>query len=259
MAEYLIDSHVHMQMDEFADEYDSILESCMKNNVGLLCNVGYDMESSHSIKDLIFPDGMEHYAFAGIHPHYAADITEEMYSEIDLMLRDGFFAGIGEIGLDRYWHKEEEAIDKQKNIFRMQLETAQSLKKPVALHIRDAYEEAFDIIRQYKLGNVEFHSFTGNAEQLERIVNAGHYFGINGVVTFKNSDLKNILRKEYIDRILIETDAPYLAPVPKRGKRNRPDYVVHIYSFLADLFSIDQEELAQKVYDNFKRFIGEKS
>lgn len=245
-----------MQMEEFEKDYESIIESCIERDVRVLCNVGYDIESTEKIKNLSVPDEIKHYAMAGIHPHYAEHIDSKMRNEIEALLSDDFYFGIGEIGLDRYWHKDEKDIEKQKEIFRMQLDIAQDAQKPVALHIRDAYEEAFDILKHYRLSNVEFHSFTGNAGQLNHIVSSGYYFGINGVVTFKNSTLKDILKEEHLNSMLLETDAPYLTPVPYRGKRNRPDYVPFIYEFLAGHFNMPINTLKNRVYDNFMRFAG---
>lgn len=242
-------------MDEFRDILPDIISQMKALNVGTVCNVGYDAQSSEALKTFSI-DGIETYAFAGIHPHYADKVSENDIDKIRSLLENGAFSGIGEIGLDRYWHKDEAFIDEQKKLFRQQLTIAQELDVPVMLHVRDAYDEALDIITDYKLKSVEFHSFTGNEIQLDKIYSLNYFFGINGVVTFKNSNLKNVLKKDYFDRMILETDAPYLAPVPKRGKRNRSDYVVYIYDFIADYYKIERNNLADIVYDNFMEFIS---
>lgn len=245
-----------MQMDEFTADFEDMKKQCLLNDVRTICNVGYDIESSQAIMNLEYSDEFETYAFAGIHPHYADKVAKDDLKKLKAMLTSGQFTGIGEIGIDRYWHKDEEAIERQKRIFRKQLEIARDLKLPVMLHIRDAYEEAFSIILEYQLKNINFHSFTGNSDELEFIVNNGYFFGINGIITFKNSNLKSIVKKKHFDLMLLETDAPYLAPDPHRGKRNRPYYIKDIYKFISRYYEIDEKELQDKVYSNFKQFTG---
>lgn len=243
-------------MDEFTAHFEDMKKQCLLNDVKTICNVGYDIESSKAIMDLEYSDEFETHAFAGIHPHYADKMAKDDLNKLRAMLSSGQFKGIGEIGIDRYWHKDEEAIERQKRIFRKQLEIADELKLPVMLHIRDAYEEAFSIILEYKLENINFHSFTGNSDELEFIVNNRYYFGINGIITFKNSNLKSIVKKEHFGLMLLETDAPYLAPDPHRGKRNRPYYIKDIYKFISRYYDIDEKQLQETVYSNFKKFTG---
>ncbi len=251
-----LDGHTHLQMDEFSENRKQMIESLRKKNVRIICNVGYDYDSSRAIAELEFPDDFKTYAFCGIHPHYADKHEKNDLDKIIKLLKNGHYNGIGEIGIDKYWHKEEKNIKMQKELFISQLEIAEKLKIPAMLHIRDAYDEAFEILEDYTLVNVEFHSFTGEKRHLEEIYRRGYFFGINGVVTFKNSLLKETLERKYIDKMIIETDAPYLTPVPYRGKRNRSEYVIYVYRFISDYLNIEMEELKEMVYNNFIRFIS---
>ncbi len=255
LAKPLIDSHAHLYMDEFKLQINDIINEMKEYNVGLICNVGYDLDSSKQADEFNI-EGVEYYKFAGIHPHYSDKITDEDINTLRTMLISGRYNGLGEVGLDRYWHKDEKIIETQKIVFKKQLSIAEELRMPVMLHIRNAYDEAIDIVSEYKLPSVEFHSFTGNKNQLNKIYSLGYYFGINGVITFKNSELKECLKEEFFDSMLIETDSPYLTPVPMRGKRNRSDYVRYIYDFIASQYNIDKEKLRDIVYDNFKRFVS---
>lgn len=255
LAECLIDGHTHLQMDEFRPILPDIIEGMVKHNIKTVCNVGYDVTSSEALLSFTL-DGIKTFAFAGIHPHYADRATDNDIKAIRTMLNSGAFNGIGEIGLDRYWHKDEMFIDKQKDLLRQQLKIAQDMQLPVMLHVRNAYDEALDIVTDYNLKTVEFHSFTGTQMQLEKIHSMNYFFGINGVITFKNSTLRHTLKEEYFDRMIIETDAPYLTPVPHRGKRNRSDYVYHIYDFIAQYYNADMDELVRTVYNNFMEFTG---
>ncbi len=253
-----LDGHTHLQMDEFSENREQMIESLRKEDVRAICNVGYDYDSSKAIMELEFPDDFEIYAFAGIHPHYAGKCKTDELDKITELLKAGNYNGIGEIGIDRYWYKKEENISIQKELFKSQLKIAEKLKIPVMLHIRDAYDEALDILEDYSLVNVEFHSFTGEKKYLEEIYRRVYFFGINGVITFKNSSLKEVLERKYIDKMIIETDAPYLTPVPFRGKRNRSEYVVYVYKFISDYFNIEMDELKEVVYNNFLRFINQR-
>ncbi|MEO0237929.1 MAG: TatD family hydrolase [candidate division WOR-3 bacterium] len=260
MAEPFLDSHLHLQMEEFEFEknLNVFTSSLRENNVRILNIVGYDVDSSKKSFSIKFPDDFEVYHFVGIHPHYASNYTDKDIHEIEKLLDEKDCSGIGEIGIDLFWHKKDE-LRQQKELFIKQLNLARKKQKPVMLHVRNGYDEVLKIINDYRDLKFEFHSFSGTKEDLENIVSRGYFFGINGIITFKNNDLKNIIKKDHIERMLIETDSPYLSPVPFRGKRNRPEYVVYIYKKISELSGIDVEELKKIVKKNFYEFIGKKS
>lgn len=242
-------------MDEFREDLAEIASKCIEKRILLLNNVGYDLESSRELLKLSLPAEIEQHLFCGIHPHYASDAQDKDFEGIIELLSSGKFDGIGEIGLDRYWYKKEEEIERQKKLFIRQMDAAAEKNVPVMLHVRDAYDEAIEIASGYKGLRVLFHSFLGSRSQLDRIISNGWYFGVNGVITFKNSQIKNTVRREDFGRMVIETDAPYLSPAPHRGKRNSPLFVTDIYRFISEFYGYDIEELKGIVYYNFGRFL----
>lgn len=245
-------------MDEFnfKAHREQICSEMKKNNLLIVNDVGYDLKSSVDALDIELGEGFEHYAFGGVHPHYAEKTMDCEIDELEILLKKGRFSGVGEVGIDRWWHKDEVVIERQKEVFEKQLDIASRLSLPVMLHVRNAYEEAFEILDNYKNLTVEFHSFTGTTQELEHICEKNYYFGINGVVTFKNTHLKESIKREHINLLLIESDAPYLSPVPYRGKRNMPYYIVETYKALSSILDIDLEKLKETVRYNFYDFIS---
>lgn len=227
-----------------------------KSNLLIINDVGYDLKSSQDALDIELGSGFEHYAFAGVHPHYAEKTLDCEIDTLEEMLSKRKFSGVGEIGLDRWWHKDENVIKRQRIVFEMQLDIASRLSLPVMLHVRSAYEEAFEIMKNFPGLKAEFHSFTGTKEELEHICDNGYYFGINGVITFKNTHLRESLSREHLNLLLIESDAPYLSPVPYRGKRNMPQYIVETYKTISSILDIDLEKLKETVRYNFYDFIS---
>jgi TatD DNase family protein len=245
-----------MEEFHFKEKREDICENLRKNDVRIINDVGYDLKSSLDALDIELEDGFEHYAFAGIHPHYSEKVIDYELEMLEEILSKKKFSGVGEIGLDKWWHKDENVINRQKEIFIRQLDIASRLKLPAMLHVRNAYEEAFEILKDFSSLKVEFHSFTGTKEELEYICDKEYYFGINGIVTFKNTNLRESIKREHINLLLIESDAPYLSPVPYRGRRNMPYYIVETYKAVSGLLDIDLESLKETVKYNFYEFIS---
>lgn len=245
-----------MEEFNFKANRESLCSEMIKNNLLIVNDVGYDLKSSADALDIELGDGFEHYAFAGVHPHYSEKTLDCEIEKLEELLKKGRFSGVGEVGIDRWWHKDEAVIKRQKDVFEMQLDIASRLSLPVMLHVRNAYDEAFEILKGYKNLTVEFHSFTGTKEELEHICDNGYYFGINGVITFKNTHLRESLSREHLNLLLIESDAPYLSPVPYRGRRNMPYYIVETYKAISSILDIDLEKLKETVRYNFYDFIS---
>ena len=258
LASCFTDTHTHLQMEEFhfKENREEICFNLKKNDVRIINDVGYDLKSSMDSLSIHLGDGFEHYSFGGIHPHYAEKTLDCEIEKLDEAFSKKLFNGVGEIGIDRWWHKEENVIKRQRDVFIRQLEMAKYHNLPVMLHVRNAYQEVFDILKEFPSLKVDFHSFTGTTNELDYICDRGYYFGINGVITFKNSDLKNSLKRENIHLLLIESDAPYLSPVPHRGKRNMPYYIVETYKAVSSILDIDLESLKDTVKYNFYEFIS---
>lgn len=260
LDEVFLDSHLHLQMEEFnfKKDGDYYIERLRGKNIKILNIVGYDFISSKEVVEIKFPSDFEIYYFVGLHPHYASSYTDEDIDGIRLLLDKENVVGIGEIGIDLYWHKND-SLKEQMTLFERQLEIAEKRKKPVMLHVRNAYDKVLEIIKDYKDLRFEFHSFTGNRNELDSILSNGYFFGINGVITFKNNNLKDFLKPDDLERMILETDSPYLAPVPYRGRRNSPEYVIEVYKKVAEVTKISVESLKKIIKRNFYDFIGKKS
>ncbi|WP_329903972.1 TatD family hydrolase [Porphyromonas pogonae] len=233
----MIDSHTHIYEPEFDDDRADVIIRARQAGVSHLILPNIDVESLPRILSL--HSQYPHYTSLalGLHPTSVKSDYESKLQEIKNALMQTHVVAIGEIGIDLYWDKT--FISQQKDALVTQLRWAQDMDLPVILHVRDAFKEVFECIDEVgsdKLRGV-FHSFTGDEDALKTIIGLPTFMiGINGVVTFKNSHLKNIIHTISLDRLLIETDAPYLSPVPKRGKRNEPAFLIYTLEFISNLY-----------------------
>jgi len=191
------------------------------------------------------------YGAIGIHPESADTYTEEDLKYVEEHINDPKVVAVGEIGLDYYWTKENK--DKQKELFEYQLALAERVNKPVIIHSREATQDTIDILKKYKVTGV-IHSFSGSYETACIYIKMGYLLGINGVITFKNCNLKDVVEKLDLGNIVLETDSPYLTPVPYRGKRNDPSHVWEIAEYIANLKGVSVEELSKETNGNIARF-----
>ncbi|MBC7319054.1 TatD family hydrolase [bacterium] len=239
-----IDTHVHL--DEF-DNLEEILNRARGVGVRGFVSVGYDIQSSkfsYSVS-LKYNDV---YAILGIHPHSAGECTDKFLGWICSVKDSKKVLGIGEIGLDYYRNLSPKDI--QLEAFEKQLSLAQDLELPVSLHIRNGYRDAFDILKRYKVKGV-FHCYSGGLHFLEEALSFGFFIGFDGPVTFHNArELIEVVERCPLDRILLETDAPYLAPEPYRGRRNEPSYLIYIARRIAEIKEIDLGELSEVTRKN---------
>ena len=203
-----------------------------------------------------FPDNC--FAMMGLHP---CDVNEKTLTNelqhIQQELVTGKYIAVGEIGLDLYWDKS--TLEIQKEAFIYQIELAKKYNLPIAIHVRDSFSEAIEIIEELNDENLRgvFHCFTGNTSDAQRVINlSGFYLGIGGVLTFKNSALDKTIKKIDIQHLILETDAPYLAPTPFRGKRNESKYLVNIAEKLAEIYTIRLSEVAQITTQNAKKLFS---
>jgi TatD DNase family protein len=186
----------------------------------------------------------------GLHPTSVKENYKDELSKVEEYLDDDRIIAIGEIGIDLYWDRTH--LEEQETVFRQQLRWARSRGLPVVIHARNSFDEIFGIMdEEYEEGlKGVFHSFTGTPEQVKKVCTYDFYIGINGIATFKNAGLEETIRSIPLNRILIETDAPFLAPVPYRGKRNESSYVTHVADRIAQLFDITREEIAALTTSN---------
>ncbi len=247
----LIDTHNHLYLEEFDPEQDALTGVAMESGIDtiLLPNVDTStIERMHELSDR-FPDFA--YPMMGLHPTSVDKHYSENLREVESWLGKRSYCGIGEIGIDLYWDKTY--LKEQKIVFEEQLKWSVDLNLPVAIHTREAYADVLDSI--HKVGRERlkgvFHSFTGTVKELEEVNKLPRFLiGINGVITFKNSNLSEIVKGSDIRRVVLETDAPYLAPVPYRGKRNEPVYIWKTAEKVADTFGISLEETVRITREN---------
>lgn len=248
------DTHAHVDDARFAEDRVAMLENCRKKGVSLIINIGASPESSRAAVALSEQyEGI--YATVGFHPCDTYDLTEEAYAEIEELAKHNKVKAIGEIGLD--YHYEDTDKEKQFVAFRRQMALAEKLKLPVVIHSREATQDTLAILREFPNVKGVVHSYSGSVETAKILLNMGYYLSFNGIVTFKNAHkAREVLAALPHDRVLIETDCPYLAPEPHRGERNDPSLVPFVAAKVAEIWGITQEEVANITFENGKRFYG---
>lgn len=256
----IIDTHVHLNDEKYQDILDDVIKEAVNNNVCKFFNIGYNYESSlkaieicKKYNGIIINDTkITLKAFIGIHPENVDDESSKNYSWIKELLKDENVIGIGEIGIDLYWTKDN--LEKQLEFFRMQMDIACELGLPVVIHIRDAMQVTFDILKEYK-GKVKgvVHCYSGSVEMAKEIVKLGYKLGVGGILTFKNSKLYEVIDSLDLSCFVTETDGPYLAPTPHRGELNKPSYIPLIVEKIASIKNIDvktvERELEKNTFD----------
>ena len=253
-----IDTHTHLYSNQFNDDRTQVVNNAIANGVStiLLPNISSKYTKGMLALCAEFPNNC--YPMMGLHP---CDISEANYkheiAHVEEELESGKYIAVGEIGLDLYWDKSTLGI--QKEAFITQIELAKKYKLPIAIHVRDSFTEAIEIIEELNDKSLigVFHCFTGNIDEAQRVIKlGGFYLGIGGVLTFKNSGLDKTISEVDLQHLILETDSPYLAPTPFRGKRNESKYIVNIAEKLADVHNINIKEVAKITTENAKILFG---
>ncbi|NLK44977.1 MAG: TatD family hydrolase [Tissierellia bacterium] len=252
----LIDSHAHLDDSRFDRDRDYIIKNLGKNGIVLVINIGADLKSSIASVSLAekYPNI---YGTVGVHPHSAKDMDESTIEILRSLAKRDKVVAIGEIGLDFYY--DNSPRDEQRKWFREQLKLAKELGLPVVIHSRDAQQETYDILKEAQDGTLRgvLHCYSGSKEMAMEYIKLGFYISIAGPVTFKNARvLKEVAKAVPLDKLLVETDCPYLAPEPYRGKRNEPIFVKYVAGTIADLKGISYEELAKATNRNTRELFG---
>lgn len=248
-----IDSHAHLDDNRFDADRDLLIRDLKTNGIDIVVNIGADLETSINSVDLSKKyDNI--YASVGIHPHSADEVDDNTLRKIKELAQNEKVVAIGEIGLDYYYDNSPRDI--QRKCFKKQLELAKEVNLPVVIHSREASQETFDIIQEAQDGTLRgvMHCYSGSVEMAEEYINKlGFYISIGGPVTFKNARIvKEVAQSVPLDKLLIETDCPYLTPEPYRGKRNEPMFVKYTAMEIAKLREITIEELAEATSRNAK-------
>ena len=248
------DTHAHYDDDRFSGDADELLKQVYVSGVTLVVNAASSETSS--VKALSLADRHDFvYASVGVHPHDAGEMTENSVSALEKLALHPKAVAIGEIGLD--YHYDFSPRDIQRKRFAEQLELARGLKKPVIIHEREACADALEIVSDFRGIAGVFHCFSGSWETAKILLDMGFYLSFTGVITFKNAKKSlEVIEKMPRDRLMLETDCPYLAPEPYRGKRNSSLYLPVIAAKAAEVLGILQEEAAALTYENGKRFFG---
>lgn len=246
----LIDTHTHLFSKQFDPDRTEVVNRAIEKGVDKLFLPNIDSSTILPMMDLCqqFPDHC--YPMMGLHP---CDVKEDYQNELTIIrsyLEKGKFIAIGEIGIDLHWDKYTLAY--QQDAFKTQLKWAKEFHLPVAIHVRESFDEVFEIIEQEASPELKgvFHCFTGNLEQANKAIELGFLLGIGGVVTFKKSHLPQLLPNIELNKIILETDSPYLAPSPNRGKRNESSNLIFIAQKMAQIFEVEPSEIAKITTQN---------
>jgi TatD DNase family protein len=249
----LIDTHAHLNFDDLQQDFDGVLERAREAGVERIVTIGASsgLDSNRAALDIAAGhDSIR--CSVGIHPHSADDATDENLSKIRAWAEDPRVVGVGESGLDYFYDNAE--VDNQKESFRWHLQLSKEVDKPIIIHSRDADEDTIDLLKETGVTGGILHCFTGSRWMAEQLFELDFYISFSGIVTFGGSDaLRSIAEDVPADRILFETDAPFLAPEPHRGKTNEPAMVRHTAEVLADVRGVTLEALADQVWDNARR------
>ena len=250
----LFDTHAHYYAEQFAPDRDKVLSALPAANVGLVLCPGCDLESSRQSIALA-----EQYPFlsaaAGVHPEDALGLPDDWLEQVEAMTHHPKVKAVGEIGLDYYW--QEVPRDLQKEVFRAQLALAQRLDMPVIVHDREAHGDSLAIVKEFPGVRGVFHCYSGSVEDAKTLIKLGWHLSFTGTITFKNArKAPEVIAAVPLDRIMVETDAPYMAPTPYRGKRCDSRYVYRMVETIAQIKGLTTQEVEEATTENGKRLFG---
>ncbi len=244
----MIDFHAHLDDKKILPFLDEIIKRAINSGVNLIIAPSVDLNSAFKVIEIskkfekVLP-------MIGIHPSEINNFKDENLNQLEYFIKKEKIIGVGEIGLD-YTYKTDK--NKQKEIFKKQLQLAEKYKLPVVLHIRETFDDIFEILKNFKVVPI-WHSCTGNLEEVEKFLEIGGFISFSGIITFKNaSKLREIAKIVPLERIFLETDSPYLTPEPYRGKINEPVYVKFVYQKVAEIKNIEIEKISNIIRNNFE-------
>ena len=251
----IFDTHAHYDDKQFAEDRDQVLSSMQEQGVGTIVDASATVDSWERVLELTkrYPFV---YGMIGVHPDEVGDLNEENFARMEQLLHEEKVVAVGEIGLDYYWDKEQHEI--QKEWFIHQLQLARKLNMPVNIHSREAAQDTMEIMKEYATDmKAIIHCYSYSKEMAEEYVKMGYLLGIGGVVTFKNAKkLKEVVKAVPLSHIVLETDCPYLAPEPNRGKRNASSNLIYVAQTIAELKGTTTEEVIAVTEENARKFYG---
>ena len=252
----LIDTHTHLYLKEFDSDIDQVVNRSKELGINKFIFPSIHSKYNKRMIDTYNKDRSIFDIMAGLHPAYVSNNNDK---EIDLVvenLKKYDCVAVGEIGIDLYW--EEKFLEQQKIIFKKQIELALQYNLPIVIHCREAFDHIYRILKKYSKHNLKgvFHCFTGNEEQARKIIDLNFKLGVGGIVTFKNGGLDKFLNKIDLKNIVLETDSPYLAPTPHRGKRNNSSYLIYIVDKMSEIYGVENHEIATVTTNNAKELFN---
>lgn len=251
-----IDTHCHV-FSEYYDNIDEVVNQCKKNNVNRIVVNGCDINSNKEVLELVNKYDVI-YGAIGFHPTELDDFKDEYFEFLENNISNPKIVAIGEIGLDYYYDNTDK--DKQKEIFKRQLDIANKYNKPIIVHSRNSIQDTYNILKEYNLfGSI--HCFSGSVEMAREFIKIGYKLGIGGIITYKNAkNIREVVKNIDLSHILLETDSPYLTPIPYRGKSNSPEYIPLIANTIADIKNISINDVsevttasAEEIFDFFSK------
>lgn len=252
----ITDTHTHLYSEEFDQDRAEMMQRAIENGVTRFFVPAIDSSCTQAMYDLekAYPNHV--FLMMGLHPTYVKDTYLEELHHIEKELARRKFYAIGEIGIDLYWDKT--TLEIQKIAFKRQIQLAKQYKLPIVIHCREAFDEIFEVLESEKSDDLFgiFHCFSGTYEQALQAISYNMKLGIGGVVTFKNGKIDQFLNQIDLKHIVLETDSPYLAPIPFRGKRNESSYIVNVIDKLAAIYGVSSEEIATITTENSKAIFG---
>ena len=252
----IIDTHTHLYSDQFNQDIDDVIAKAKENGVKKFIFPAIDSshyDSMHALKKKYSDDI---YLMSGLHP---TDVKKNYKDELDFVvnsLKSHNYVAIGEIGIDLYWDKTY--LKEQQDAFRFQIKLAIKNDLPIVIHCRESFDEIFEILEEENCDKLRgvFHCFTGNIDQANKAIGLGFLLGIGGVVTFKNGGIDKFINQIDLKHIVLETDSPYLAPVPFRGKRNESSYIIYVLEKLSELYQLPREKIASITTNNAEKMFS---
>ncbi len=248
----LIDTHAHIYSKEFHQDLNDVIENARQKGIEKILLPNIDSSSVELMHQVAKQFSSYCIPMIGLHPTSVKENFKEELKICKSWLESEKYCAIGEIGIDLYW--DTHFLKEQQKAFDIQVNWALEYELPVSIHSRNSFSEIIEVLKAYENTNLTgvFHSFSGNLEQAFKIAEMGFLLGINGIVSFKNSDLESILPQISMNQLVLETDAPYLAPAPKRGTRNEPSFLLYVAQKIAEIYQIEVEEVARITSHNAK-------